>query len=357
MVEILLDMRRDASRAFVWFFETFFIQPAAQLAATVKTSRLYARVSSFLSRHVTGAAPRKQTAVRAQQAVKSDAATSRAKKGKRGFSYGFGLEKLGLLAIKWPRESFVILLFFTLFCGFGLPKLQPHGVLSELFKSDTPIYNNYQKLGTLFPTSEYDTLVIVQGDDVMAPEKLEQLRTLHLELQFAQGVQGVLSMFTMRSEPDAKGNSKPLIPDVLPKGKKYEILKQKIFSHPLIEGRLLAKGNGGQKDIVLMMLSLKPEVIGGAGFGPVLADIRKISNDTLRGLTATVDFPDDAEAAPSVGGARGKAHALPNEEFPSDEEMERLEKELPVDEAPSPGVPIPSRLSRMSCRRAKNTKS
>ena len=83
------------------------------------------------------------------------------------------------------------------------------------------------------------------------------------------------------------------------------------------------------------MLSLKPEVIGGAGFGPVLADIRKISNDTLRGLTATVDFPDDAEAAPSVGGARGKAHALPNEEFPSDEEMERLEKELPVDEAPS----------------------
>ncbi len=326
MVEILLDMRRDASRAVFWFFETLFVQPAAHLAAHLRAWGLYGGGASSPqmrggagARYVAEPAPvgaRRRSVARA--ASRRDVADRDAAKAasRRSISYGFGLEKLGLMAVKWPRESFVLLLFFTLFCGFGLTKLQPHGVLSELFRSQNPIYQNYKVLGELFPTSEYDTLVMVKGDDILAPEKLEQLRTLHLELQFVDGVAGVLSLFSMRTEPDARGNSKPLIPDVLPKGKAYEALKQKILAHPLVKGRLFAKGEGGQKDMVLLMLSIKPEVVRDTGFGPMLAAVQKTTHDTLRGLVADIETPDAA--------------------FPSDEEMQRLEKDLPVDEAPAP---------------------
>ncbi len=107
-------------------------------------------------------------------------------------SLGFGLERMGLRAVRWPFTALALLILFSAFCALGLPNLKTDHSLSELFSSDTIEFKQYEIMSKRFPTSAFDVLVVVESENLMRPEILEEIRSLHLELQLVEAVQGII---------------------------------------------------------------------------------------------------------------------------------------------------------------------
>jgi len=61
-----------------------------------------------------------------------------------------------------------------------------------------------------FPASEYDVLVVVEGDGLLARPSIEKLRELAIDLQLVDGTRGLISMFSAREPPQNDNVPGPL---------------------------------------------------------------------------------------------------------------------------------------------------
>ncbi len=203
-------------------------------------------------------------------------------------SLGFGLEKLGNLAVGYPRICMGILLILTAVCATGLPRLEADDAISDLFRSDTKHYHDYASMSERFPVSEYDVLVIIEGKTLLQPAILETLRTLHFDLQLSETVSGLLSIFSMRGKPNERGYPPPLIPDELPGGEKFDALVKRITDNPLVKGKFFARTGSGE--LAVYVLSLDQETRAERGLKSVVNEIRDISKSAIKDGQVTVKF-------------------------------------------------------------------
>ena len=109
------------------------------------------------------------------------------KLGKGPVSIAFGLERLGLIAVKAPIVSCVILLALVIGAIFGIQRIKIDDSLSQLFRSDSKEYRQYEEVTKRFPSSEFDVLVVVEGKTLLARENLEKIRDLVTDLQLVDG--------------------------------------------------------------------------------------------------------------------------------------------------------------------------
>lgn len=205
------------------------------------------------------------------------------------WSLGFGLERIGLLAIRWPRASLLAVALFSTFCALGIPRLKTGDTLSELFRADTTAFRNYEALSSRFPTSEFDVLVVVEGPNLLTREALEAINTLHLDLEFADAAEGVLSMFSMRDPPVGDGIPPPLIPAELPTGSAFDALAKRIQTHPLIAGKLLSDAEHGSQ-LALLVVSIKRDILRREGMFPLIRQIQSIAEESLQGTGLSVQL-------------------------------------------------------------------
>ena len=57
---------------------------------------------------------------------------------KRVRSLSFGIERLGLTALRYPLIAAALIIAVTIAAGFGYSRLRVDDSLSELFRTDTP---------------------------------------------------------------------------------------------------------------------------------------------------------------------------------------------------------------------------
>ncbi len=202
---------------------------------------------------------------------------------------GFGFERLGSVAVRYPVAALVLIGLLSVFCALGVTKVKTDHTLSELFRSSTIEYKNYKFMSDRFPTSEFDILVAVEGKNLMTPDLLEQVRALHLELQFIDAIDGVISMFSMREAPDEQGYPPPMVPAEMPEGATFDALVNRLNAHPLIGGKLLSVPDG-EGQLALLIISLKPEVIEQFGRSAALDEIHATAANILDpiGLTSNL---------------------------------------------------------------------
>jgi predicted RND superfamily exporter protein len=195
-------------------------------------------------------------------------------------SLGFGFERLGYVAQKRPRITALAMIIITIFCAFGVARLEASGVLSDFFRAENDDFRAYQAMSERFPTSEFDVFIIIEGDKLLTRERLEDVRTLHLELQFVPAVNGVLSMFSMREQPDAQGYPAPLFPAVLPEGAAFDTLMGRVMANPLLEGKLLSVSDE-DAPLTLLIVSLSRDVVSGMGLGGAINEVRQLTQDLI----------------------------------------------------------------------------
>ena len=190
-----------------------------------------------------------------------------------------GLERFGLVPLRAPAWSLAILAILVITALFGLRRIATDDSLSQLFRSDTPEFQQFEQVSRAFPSSEYDVLAVVDGKALLERGNVEKLRTLVTDLQLVDGARGVISMFSARQPAEGGGLPTPLFPDPLPEGAAHKALISRVMSNELIRGKLLSD----QGDLALVVLSLEPSTVNGAALDKVIGDIRRVMDDDLQG--------------------------------------------------------------------------
>ena len=194
-------------------------------------------------------------------------------------SIAFGLERMGLIAIKAPVLSVIILFALMVAAIFGIERIKIDDSLSQLFRSDSKDYKQYEAVTKRFPATEFDVLVVVEGKTLMVRENLEKLRDMVTDLQLVEGVRGLVSLFSARQAPEPGKLPAALFPPELPEGAAYDKFVETVKSNEIIRGKLLSEDG----TLALIVLSLEPEVVASNKLGPVIGEMRKIMANDLSG--------------------------------------------------------------------------
>src|SRR5476649_1011077 len=78
-------------------------------------------------------------------------------------SIAFGLERIGLIAVRAPILSCIVLVGLIIAALFGIDRIKIDDSLSQLFRSNSTEYRQYEAEIKRFPAVEYDVLVVVEG--------------------------------------------------------------------------------------------------------------------------------------------------------------------------------------------------
>ncbi len=199
--------------------------------------------------------------------------------GKQHFSIAFGLERIGLIALRAPRTAAAILLALCVVAVFGIQRIKIDDSLSQLFRSDTPEYKQYEEVTKRFPSSEYDVLVVVEGKSLLERASLEKLRDLVTDLQLIDGTRGIISLFSARQPPEGGKLPAALFPETLPEGAAYDAFIQTVKANEVIRGKLLSDDG----TLALIVLALDPTIVGNKGLNATIGEVRKTMVDDLEG--------------------------------------------------------------------------
>jgi predicted RND superfamily exporter protein len=191
--------------------------------------------------------------------------------GKRPFRLALGIERFGLVSLHFPFIGAVVFVLLVALAALGVTRIEADDSLSQLFRSETPEFKQYEEVTKRFPSSEYDVLIVLEGRNLMDRGTLSKVRDLVTDLQLIEGTRGIISLFSARQPPEGNHLPEPLFPEPLPEGKDYDALVQKVLTNEIIRGKLIAEDG----TLALVVLALDPAASSGNGLSKVIGDIRK----------------------------------------------------------------------------------
>jgi len=194
-------------------------------------------------------------------------------------SIALGAEKIGLLPLYAPWLALLVVVLLSVAAAFGIARIKVDDSLSQLFRSDSAEFRQYESLSQRFPSSEYDVLVVVEGKRLLEREPLGQLRNLVTDLHFVDGMTGLISLFSAREAPEGGMLPPPLFPAELPEGKDYDALIERVKANEIIRGKLLSDDG----ELALVVVALDQAVVENAGLRKVVAEIQKTVDEDLAG--------------------------------------------------------------------------
>lgn len=196
---------------------------------------------------------------------------------RRAFLNLLGLDRLGLVALKAPYLSALIIAGLTALAVAGFLRLKVDDSLSELFRTNTEEFRRYEEIDRRFPSSEYDVLVVVEGKSLLSREGLQAFANTTSELQLVDGVSGLVSMLSARGKPDENGYSPPIVPDELPEGGALDTLVKQLKSNDIVKGKFLSDDG----ELALIVLALDRAVVAEQTAKVVIGNIKAAAEKEL----------------------------------------------------------------------------
>ncbi len=198
----------------------------------------------------------------------------------RRFRFTFGLEKLGLIALRAPKLALLMILALCVAAVFGVMNLRVDDSLSELFRTDTKEFRQYEAIDKRFPSSEHDVLAVIEGEALLTREGLKAFANVAVDLQLADGVDGLVSMLSARGQPDETGYAAPIVPDDLPESEdKFQAIVKALRENEIVKGKFLS--DDGRLGLIVMALDRK--VLEANGSRSLITNIRKDAEAALEG--------------------------------------------------------------------------
>jgi hypothetical protein len=201
----------------------------------------------------------------------------------KSHSIAFGIERAGLISLRHPFLIAMLSIAFLIAGAFGMTRIEVDDSLSQLFRSDTEEFKTFEEVTKRFPSSEFDVLIVVEGNNLLQRSSIEKLRDLVTDLQLIEGTRGIISIFSAREPRQAGDIPEPLFPDSLPEGAEYDRLIGRVMQNEIIRGKLLSEDGR----LTLIVLALDPAVASSSRLKDVIDEINKtIANDLGNDLTA-----------------------------------------------------------------------
>src|SRR6185312_14573749 len=128
-------------------------------------------------------------------------------------------------------------------------------------------------------SSEFDVLIVIEGDKLLDRESVQKFRNLVIDLQLIDGTRGIISMFSARQPPEDGGVPGPLFPAQLPQGADYQKLIDSVMSNEIIRGKLISEDG----KLALAVLALDPASLEESKLPGIIGEIRKSVAEHLAG--------------------------------------------------------------------------
>jgi predicted RND superfamily exporter protein len=212
---------------------------------------------------------------------------------------GFGLERLGLLTLKFPRATLVVAAVMIAIFAYGGSKVGFSSDIREIFRSGSPDFATLEEVARQYPGTDRDILIVAEADDLLTPGRVEALRNLHLELSLVDGVGSVLSMFSARYPPNAKGQAQSLFPVDLPPQSEMPKLRKELLAHPLVSGRLLS--DDAKLSLIVVSLDRRYEDV--EELRRLVDEVRRLADEMLAGQGVTTTLTGTAVMRVEIIGA------------------------------------------------------
>ena len=197
----------------------------------------------------------------------------------RRFRFTFGIERLGLVALNSPWLSLTLIFALSVAAIFGVMRLRVDDSLSELFRTDTREFRQYEAIDRRFPSSEYDVLAVVEGDSLLTRGGLEAFANATIDLQLVEGVDGLVSMMSARGKPDATGYAPPVVPDAFPDSDaEFQRIVAALRENEIVKGKFLS--DDGRLALIVMALDRK--IVADRGSRAVIGSIRNELTGVLK---------------------------------------------------------------------------
>src|ERR1700709_2317951 len=90
-------------------------------------------------------------------------------------SIAFGLERIGLIAVQKPVLSCLVLVALIIGAIFGIQRIKIDDSLSQLFRSNSKEYKQYEAETKRFPATEFDVLAVIERPTLLARANLEKI--------------------------------------------------------------------------------------------------------------------------------------------------------------------------------------
>ena len=194
-------------------------------------------------------------------------------------SFVFGLERIGLISLRYPYIVAIVAVALCIAAAFGVVRIKVDDSLSQLFRSDTADFKQFEDVVRRFPSSEFDVLVVIEGKTLLERNSIEKMRDLVTDLQLIDGTRGLISLFSAREPPESGQLPAPLFPTDLPSGAEYDRLVKRVLTNEIIRGKLLS--NDGT--LALAALALDPTITQTKGLDRTVGEIRTVMAEHLAG--------------------------------------------------------------------------
>lgn len=204
-------------------------------------------------------------------------------KSENSLWFSFGMERFGLLALKRPAVSALVIFVLCIFAAIGVSRISVDDSLSELFRSDSEEFRRYELVAERFPSSEFDVLLVVEGPNLLSRNSIHLLRSTILELGLGEAVKGIVSLFSARRMLDEDGYAVPLFPAELPKGKEFDLLTAELRADKIVQGNLLSDDG----TLTLVAVALDKDIIESIGLKASVEELHQLVAEGLEdsGLT------------------------------------------------------------------------
>jgi uncharacterized protein len=190
----------------------------------------------------------------------------------------FGLERLGLVALRAPWVAALLIALLSVVAAYGVMRLKVDDSLSELFRTNTVEFRQFEEIDKRFPASEYDVLMVIEGKNLLAKPQIAAFREVMTDLQLAEGVSGLVSMLSARGRPDAAGYAPPIVPDELPDGPAYDAIIKNLRANEIVAGKFLSPDG----ELALAVISLDRDAVQEIGPKKIIAGIRETIDKEMK---------------------------------------------------------------------------
>ena len=153
---------------------------------------------------------------------------------KSDFALALGVERLGLVSLSHPWIIAFAAMALMIAAGFGVGRLKVDDSLSQLFRSNTPEFRQYEEVTTRnFPRANIDVLVVIEGKDLLAREnRRKTARFRHRRSTGRRRARRHLDFFRAPA-PEGGQMPAPLFPEPLPEGAAYHKLLERVMTNEI----------------------------------------------------------------------------------------------------------------------------
>ncbi len=172
---------------------------------------------------------------------------------------GFGLERIGVAALRRPVIFSLLLVLVTALAAAFIPSVKFNGNVISVIPKQSENFKNFDRQKRDFRDFSRDVAVIIKSPRLNKASGLEDLRFMQLELAITDGILSAISLFSIPDPDPETGELKQLFPNEIEDDSQAKSLLDRMARDYPQASSLISK----EQDTVLLLVALDLDINAG----------------------------------------------------------------------------------------------